>query len=343
MSQKISSTVKLSVIVNSDELARQVDKTLDNAIKEVTVKGFRKGKAPREMAVSYVDPDKITQKALSTLLPKKLEAELLKEKDSSKRSRIILIEEPHYEMVEKDNKDGSIEFSVTCVLYPEVNVESVDNLKVSKPEVKTVNEQAVNEFIIRLYKNYQKMQQKTSAEESKDVQEPEPKFDEVIANEEFLKIMNVKDSEELQIRAREELEANEKYNADLEFENDLVQKIQSSVEIDIPEVMIQREVDRLKNELKQQLQKIGARIEDYIASRQKSEEEVATEMVDQATKNISLMLILTELVQKWNIQISAEELNEIKKSGTVDQQQTLELMLKQRKALEEAKNKLQHK
>jgi FKBP-type peptidyl-prolyl cis-trans isomerase (trigger factor) len=338
-----SSTLKLSVVVSSEELSNQVDKTVDVSIKDVTVKGFRKGKAPKNLAISHLDPDKITQIALSTLLPKKLEQELLKERESSKRSRTILIEEPHYEMLEKAKEDGSLEFSVTCILYPEVNTDPVEKISIERVTPKDNTDEEINDFIKRLYTNFQKTKQPKTIKEETNLEtsnQEDITIEEVLKDEQFINIMNVKGAQELITRVKEELSENARYDSELEMETKLINEMQQAIEIDMPEVMIQREVERLRSDLKAQLQKFGAKFEDYIASREKSEEDIAKEMIDQARSNVSLMLILTELVQKWDIKLTEQEVNEVKKSKNLEHAQTLELMLKQRKALEEAKSRL---
>lgn len=327
------STLTIPVHVSATELSQEIENTINHAIKDVTVKGFRKGKAPKDLAVKHLDPEKMTQRALSTLLPKKLELELVKEKESSKRSRVILIEEPHYHMAEKQSEDGTLEFNVTCKLYPEVNVEAIEKIAIEKVNAKEISQTDIDEFIDRLYKNYQKMNKDQA------LLNEAPKLETISQDQKFLEIMNVKDQNELIERARQELESNASYNADVETETKLVQEMQNSVEIDIPDVMVNREVERLRGELKQQLQRIGARFEDYLSSTGKNQETLLKEMFEQAVKNITLMLILTELVQKWRIELLPEEITEIKKSGSADHQQTLELMLKQRKALEESKRR----
>ena len=337
MSVKVPSTIVVTLDITPEELSSQVDVEINKAIKQVTIKGFRKGKAPRELAISQLDSEKITQKAVATLLPIKLEKSLLQEKENSGRSRVILIKEPHYEIEEYGSKDNTLKCKVTCELYPEVNIEDVENIKIKKTPPHNTTDDDVKNFIQRLYQQYQSMKRKADETQQQDAV---PDYGQIITDANFLKTMHAVDEQDLIKRAREELEVSAKYNAEVTNENNLITEMIKTVSIDLPDTMIQREIDRLKSELKKQLNRIGARFEDYLNSRQSTESEIESEMSVQAKQNVSLMLILTELTQKWNIQLTQDEISEISKNSDSQTQATLELMSKQRKALELAKEKL---
>lgn len=63
-------TLNVSCTYKQEEYSPIIDKVIDNLVKNVTVKGFRKGKAPREMAMRYVKNDDIYNGLIKKLIDK---------------------------------------------------------------------------------------------------------------------------------------------------------------------------------------------------------------------------------------------------------------------------------
>jgi trigger factor len=208
-------------------------------------------------------------------------------------------------------------------LYPEVDTSDIESLKFAKPAIKEVTSEDLDSFITNLKSNYLKTKPDSTATE--------------LSEEVLAEVFGLKDKAELLQRAREELEARNKYTHEHEFEEVITQTIIKHYQdrVDIPDVMVQREVTRIRKSIDQQLNRIGATFDQYLESRNKSRGEIEAEILEEARNNVLLMVILTELVRRWDIQLDDSQEQQI--ASQKQNQDTLRLMLKQRKALERLK------
>lgn len=329
---KIPSRVKLTLRISPEEMQSQVKKTTQQAVKEVSIKGFRKGKAPLHLARKAVDPERVDQMALNYIVPTQLEQALLKEKEESGRTRIVVINEPHYDIKEYGWPEGKeIVLEATVDLYPEVYTGYIiEELTLKRPEITPVTDEQIQEFLNRLKDNLKRIKQKSD-------QKPNQQDNQEISDQELFEALHVNSSKELTEKARQELEVDARYQTEQQFEQQIIDAISASIDSDIPDVLIQREVQRIAEQISQQLQRIGATFESYLESQQKTEEQWREEVLKQSRNNVLSMLALTELSQDLEIVLTPEEEQEIVKSGSKEQQDTLRLLYRQRKALEKLK------
>ena len=103
------------------------------------------------------------------------------------------------------------------------------------------------------------------------------------------------------IKARKESEAEEKYT-DL-----LLSTISEKTEIDVPETMINEEVDHMIEHFKQHISMQGITIEQFYQLTNSNEEKLKEQYKDEALKRIRYRLILEEIIKKEKIEVSDEE------------------------------------
>jgi FKBP-type peptidyl-prolyl cis-trans isomerase (trigger factor) len=70
LNRKEDKTVELTVTIPWSKLKTYHDKIIEEAVKTVSVKGFRKGKAPRKLAEEKLDKQKVFQKTIQQAIPK---------------------------------------------------------------------------------------------------------------------------------------------------------------------------------------------------------------------------------------------------------------------------------
>lgn len=64
------SQIEITLTISADEVQKAYEKVLEEVVKNAEIKGFRKGKAPKDVVEKSVDPNKIYQEAFQILLPK---------------------------------------------------------------------------------------------------------------------------------------------------------------------------------------------------------------------------------------------------------------------------------
>ncbi|MCK8827862.1 trigger factor [Natroniella acetigena] len=140
----------------------------------------------------------------------------------------------------------------------------------------------------------------------KEIKEKEvPELDDEFAKDlEFDSLDDLKESISQQLTD----EAEEK--AKREYENKLIEEIASSSEVNIPETMIEQEIEDMLNQFKMQIQQQGIEFEQYLEMSGLNEEEMKEEYREQAEQRIKANLTLEAIAEEEGIEVSEEEIDE---------------------------------
>lgn len=133
------------VLVTVDEKTWKAaqEKAFNKLAANVTVDGFRKGKAPANLVRSKVDPMKVMDEAINSLLPS-LYSEILKEE------KLQPVARPQVDVTKLSDTELEVKFVI--VTAPEVKLGQYKGLEIGKEEVK-VTAKEVDAAIEQLLKN----------------------------------------------------------------------------------------------------------------------------------------------------------------------------------------------
>lgn len=131
-------------------------------------------------------------------------------------------------------------------------------------------------------------------------------------DDEFAKDVDedVETLDELKEKIRKNLKEQKEHEAKHHLEDELIQKAAENAEIDIPEVMIKNELDRMINEFKQRLSAQGMNFELYEQVTGENEEKLRERMEEDAKKRVRANLTLEAIVRAENIEVSEQEVEE---------------------------------
>lgn len=139
----------------------------------------------------------------------------------------------------------------------------------------------------------------------KSVQEVvEPKVDDAFA----AKSGPFKTLKELKDDIKKELQREKQKQADTEYQNKLVNMIAEKAKMSLPEVLVNEQIDRMLNELKQNLVYRGQTLKEFLEQEKKTEDEYKKELRPQAEQRVKIGLTLAEVSQEENITVTPEEL-----------------------------------
>jgi len=93
------------------------------------------------------------------------------------------------------------------------------------------------------------------------------------------------------------------------YENKAIDALVGVSHVEFPQVMVEREIDRLISSQESELKANKISLEDYLRSRKKSIEELREEIRPVATRQISSSLALSKLAEDEHITVSDEELD----------------------------------
>lgn len=130
-------------------------------------------------------------------------------------------------------------------------------------------------------------------------------------DDEFAKDVDdeVETLEELKTKRKEQLEAQKKQDAENNTKNTLIQKAVENSEADIPEAMINTEIDRMVNELQQNLQMQGMTIDMYYQFSGQDEATLREQMKEDAEKRVMTSLTLEAIAQTEEIEATDEDID----------------------------------
>ena len=126
--------------------------------------------------------------------------------------------------------------------------------------------------------------------------------------------------EEWKEKIRTNIQIQKETNAEYKVENDLVDAIVNNTEIEIPDCMIEEELDYRIQEMEQQMAQYGIKFEDYLKYTGETVENIKESKKEEAVRNIKVRLVLEEICKKENITVSADEIKD-KLADIKDEQQ----------------------
>ncbi|WFD11018.1 trigger factor [Tepidibacter hydrothermalis] len=129
-------------------------------------------------------------------------------------------------------------------------------------------------------------------------------------DDEFAKDVSEFDTlEELKNDTKVKLEEAAKKNEEAELRNKAVEKAAEMAEIDIPEAMVDTQVNNMLRDFDQQLQMQGLNLENYIKFTGMKIEDLKAQMREDAQNRVKTSLVLEAISEKEGIEVSDEELN----------------------------------
>ncbi len=102
-------------------------------------------------------------------------------------------------------------------------------------------------------------------------------------------------------------EANEK--AEIELDNDILDKIIDDTEFNAPDVMVDEEFNRQLNGMTQQMKYQGLRLEDYVAYIGKTMDDFKKEIRVSSARNVKARLVLEQLIRTENLDITEKDID----------------------------------
>lgn len=114
---------------------------------------------------------------------------------------------------------------------------------------------------------------------------------------------------EWKAKIKADIAAKKAANADAKLENDIIDTIVKNTEIEVPECMVEEELDYRIQELEQSMAQYGLKLTDYLQYAGTTVEKIKEEKRDEAVKNIKSRLVIEAIIKAENIEVTPEELN----------------------------------
>ena len=126
-------------------------------------------------------------------------------------------------------------------------------------------------------------------------------------DDKFIKDLGHDKLEDLSVAIKDSLKQEKETVAHTKLENDILDEILKRTRIDLPESLVEQEVDRMLVESKDRLAKVNFDWQRYLDQIKKTEEDLKKEMRNAAEKNIKVGLILGKIATEEGIDPTAKD------------------------------------
>lgn len=131
---------KLNFVLDSEKFDEAIDKAFEKKVANLEVKGFRKGKVPREIFNSRFGEESLYDEAMNIAINEAYSEAVIKHK-------LQIVSNPELDVDYKTIGRGKkLKFSITFDVWPEVELGQYKGLEVTK-EPTEVTEEDINKYV----------------------------------------------------------------------------------------------------------------------------------------------------------------------------------------------------
>ena len=296
--------VEISVVLENKKLEEYRQQVEKEFLSELEIDGFRKGKVSKDVAREHIEPMRILEEMAHQAISNTY-VEIIKKED------IKAIGQPQI-AITKIAEGSELEFKITTAVLPMINLGDYKTLakEQNKKEYSTeVKEEEVQEAIL----GFRKMRAQQDAVKNQKEGEDPVSFND-IKNEdlpeltdEWVKTLGNFDSVEIFMENMKENLVKEKEAKNHEKRRiAIIEAILESCRIDVPDSMLQYELDKMLHEFEGNISMTGTSFDEYLTSINKTRDDYRNEWRDQATKRAQTEIILNYIAEQEKIEPSDE-------------------------------------
>lgn len=308
------SEVELKGSINAPLLEVARKKAIKKFSENLELSGFRKGHIPEKIIIEKVGEHKLLEEAAEILLNEYYPKMLADEKiDSIGRPKVSIT---------KLALGNPLEFTIKSAVLPHFDLPDYKAIALSvvalvrEDEKIEVSEKEVDDVIHQIRKNKAHhdwhRDHKTNHEQGgkqnyhdhPDFEKEEnlPKLDDEFAKQAG-SFANIKELEE---KVKDNI-VGEKKRKDQEKQRAAVmEELLKNTKIDLPEILIESEIDKSLAQLKDEIQRIGGKFEDYLKETKKSEVDLRKDLLDGAEKKAKVQLIFNKIAETEKLEPNRE-------------------------------------
>lgn len=267
-------------------------KALQKIGENVELDGFRKGKVPEHVLISNIPESRILEEmaemALIEHYPKIIETEKI---DAISRPEIVIT---------KIARNNPLGFKIKTATIPEVKLP--DYKKIAKNAVVEsekekgnleVTDEDIENTIMDIRKSRAPKQHVTEgAEEENKIEAADlPVFD-----DEFVKAMGpFENVEDFKTKLKDNLKLEKENQAKEKTRLKIIEKIIDDASIEVPNILIEVELDKILYRMESDITQMGLKFEDYLKHLNKTVEDLRKEFRNDGEKKAKLALVLNEI------------------------------------------------
>ena len=307
---KEKSTKEITGEVSAERMNELREGAIDNLAKNVEVDGFRKGKAPRNKVIEHVGETRILEEAANIALSEAYPAIVTEH-------GIQAIGQPHV-AITKLAAGNELGFKITTAVVPTVKLDNYkkiaeDMRKNHKKEEVKVEEKEIEETINQVRKNIamqRAMEAQKNFKPGEEPQMPEVKDEDLPElDDEFVKTLgDFENVEDFKTKLTENIKEEKERKNRESLRQTIADKLVEKAEIDVPDLVVEAELDKMLARLKDDIAKAGLEFNEYLKKIEKTNESLRDEWRESAEKKAKMQLILNKIAAEEKIEANKEKL-----------------------------------
>jgi len=286
--ENIDNVTKKIVITfekNDVDLKKEEEGVLEKYLKNISLKGFRKGQIPKEV-IKNKFAQQMVEEVVIKLLDKYYHVII-------EESKLNPVSRPNIEIIKNQNE--SLVIGLEIKIYVVEEIAQYKKLKIEIEDVKKHSNlnQEVEDKIESIFRTYSEVSGDAKTLEKNDL---------------FATTSGFESYENMKIEIEKKIKANYEEDEKNIFTDKIIEKLISESKILLPNVLIDNEAKKHKQNLINKLESHNMAMDIYSSLIGKNEEEINEEMKDIAEKNIKTQLILEQISKNEGIKVEPEEI-----------------------------------
>ncbi|MBP6994444.1 hypothetical protein KBB12_04330 [Candidatus Woesebacteria bacterium] len=263
-------TKEFLVEIAWDTIVTKREEAFDEMAKQIDAPGFRKGKAPRDIAARHINPQKVYEQVVRNLLP-----DLYKE--LVEKEKLNPVTSPSVELTEaKENEPWKLTVQVAEI--PEVKLNDY------KKKISDVHKKAS-----ALKETDKKEEGSKPAKSAKKLADPTPA-------------------------------AETKETKNVATLSEVFTALLASTECEVPDLLVQEEVNRKLGQLVDDVRKVGLTLDKYLESKQTKLEDMKAQFTKDTDEMYKIEFILAKIAEEEKLLVDQKELDDVLASAKTDKE-----------------------
>lgn len=308
----------MEVSLPSDFLASARKKAVKIFSESMEVAGFRKGHVPENIVIEKAGEGRILEEAADILLKEHFPRIIEQEK-------LDVIGHPKISIT-KLAAGNPIEFKATVSVMPifelpdyKKTAKDILEKEKGKEEKIDATEKEVGDVLLQIRKNkahidYHRAHPDEKGHEHKEMKEEDlPPLDDELAKA----AGSFKNLDDLKAKVKENIVTEKKARNTERIRAMIMEALIKNVKLDLPEVLVESEIQKSMAQMKDDVERMGMKWEDYLTHTKKKEEDLRNDLRDSSENKAKIQLIFNKIAVNENISpdkdILENEVRELKK------------------------------
>ncbi|MFA6050167.1 MAG: trigger factor [Candidatus Paceibacterota bacterium] len=275
--KKEGSVIEMVVEIEAAAVEAKWSQAAKHIGEHAKLDGFRPGHVPEKILVDKVGEMTILEEA-AELTINEVYTKIVIEKN------LKILGHPKV-VITKIARNAPLEVTIRTAVVPEIKLPDYKKIaakSASKKDDLEVTDKDVEAVFDEL---------KAHRKKAENIEDP------VIDDEFAAKLGDFKSADELKAKVRENLKHEKEYKARESKRIEILEAIRKDADIDVPELLIENELERMTNEFSHKLGQMGATLEQYKKDTGKTEESLREEWKEKAKERSKNELILLEIAR----------------------------------------------